>query len=298
MLKQPLVSVLMNCFNGEKYLREAIDSVIAQTYTNWELIFWDNQSTDFSASIVKSYSDARIKYSYAPTHTLLYEARNYALRNTNGELIAFLDVDDWWLPEKLERQVPLFLDPEVGFACANFWIDNQVKGMRRLAFNKPFISGRVLDSLLLNYTIGLLTLIVRKSALPSVMSPFDSRYHIIGDFDLVIRLSASWKLSCVHGPLATYRIHGDNESTKHRELSVAELECWQEKNSTDLIIGNSPNFSQIKTEIIYRHGINALISGKKVDAFTYLFKMRWSRLKVRLLIALLLPLSIIMKLKT
>ena len=52
---QPLVSVIMNCFNGEKYLREAIDSVIAQTYTNWEIIFWDNQSVDRSAEIFKSY---------------------------------------------------------------------------------------------------------------------------------------------------------------------------------------------------------------------------------------------------
>ena len=62
----PLMSILMNCFNGEKYLREAIDSVTEQTYTNWELIFWDNQSTDNSASIVKSYNDPRIKYYYAP----------------------------------------------------------------------------------------------------------------------------------------------------------------------------------------------------------------------------------------
>ena len=60
MTEQPLVSVIMNCFNGEKYLREAIDSVLAQTYQNWELIFWDNQSTDSSAEIVKSYDDPRI----------------------------------------------------------------------------------------------------------------------------------------------------------------------------------------------------------------------------------------------
>ena len=79
MTEQPLVSVIMNCFNGEKYLREAIDSVQAQTYENWELIFWDNQSTDVSAGIVKSFDDPRIYYFYAPKHTHLYEARNYAI---------------------------------------------------------------------------------------------------------------------------------------------------------------------------------------------------------------------------
>ena len=80
---QSLVSVIMNCFNGEKYLREAIDSVLAQTYQNWELIFWDNQSTDKSAEIVKSYEDPRIYYFYARHHTLLYEARNYAIEQSN-----------------------------------------------------------------------------------------------------------------------------------------------------------------------------------------------------------------------
>ena len=64
--EEPLVSILMNCFNGEKFLREAVDSVLAQTYQNWEVIFWDNQSTDKSAEIFKSYSDPRLKYFYAP----------------------------------------------------------------------------------------------------------------------------------------------------------------------------------------------------------------------------------------
>ena len=58
----PLVSVIINCFNGEEFLREAIDSVLAQTYTHWEIVFWDNQSTDATAEIVKSYTDSRIRY--------------------------------------------------------------------------------------------------------------------------------------------------------------------------------------------------------------------------------------------
>jgi glycosyltransferase involved in cell wall biosynthesis len=80
----PLVSVIMNCFNGEKYLREAIDSVIRQTFTNWEIVFWDNQSSDNSASIADSYQDDRIKYYYAAKHTLLYEARNHAYAKARG----------------------------------------------------------------------------------------------------------------------------------------------------------------------------------------------------------------------
>ena len=81
--EKSLVSVIINCFNGEKYLREALDSVIIQTYKNWEIIFWDNQSTDKSAEIFKSYKDNRLKYYRASSHAdILYEARNYALKKT------------------------------------------------------------------------------------------------------------------------------------------------------------------------------------------------------------------------
>ena len=65
MTDNPLISIIMNCYNGEKYLQEALDSVINQTYKNWEIIFWDNQSTDNSSFILKSYKDHRIKYFYS-----------------------------------------------------------------------------------------------------------------------------------------------------------------------------------------------------------------------------------------
>ena len=77
MTETPMVSVIMNCFDGETYLPEALDSVLAQTFEDWEIVFWDNQSTDRSAEIFKSYADPRFRYWYAPDHTLLYEARNY-----------------------------------------------------------------------------------------------------------------------------------------------------------------------------------------------------------------------------
>ena len=81
MKDKPLVSIIMNCFNGEKYLREAINSVLNQSYSNWELIFWDNLSKDKSAEIFKSFKDDRLKYYCSNTHTdILYKARNQALK--------------------------------------------------------------------------------------------------------------------------------------------------------------------------------------------------------------------------
>src|SRR4030067_1280023 len=102
--QQPLVSVIMNCYNSEKYLREAIDSVLAQTYQNWEIIFWDNQSTDKSAAIFKSYADPRFCYFLAPEHTTLGQARNLAVEQAHGAWVAFLDCGDILFPRKLAQQ--------------------------------------------------------------------------------------------------------------------------------------------------------------------------------------------------
>ena len=76
-----LVSVVVNCYNGEKYLNQCINSILNQTYKNIELIFWDNQSTDNSRNIINSFKDKRIKYFYAPTHEKLYSSRNFAIEN-------------------------------------------------------------------------------------------------------------------------------------------------------------------------------------------------------------------------
>lgn len=110
----------MNCYNGEKYLREALDSVLAQTYTNWELIFWDNRSTDQSAAICKSYGDSRMRYFYAEEHTELGAARILAFQEVRGDFVAVLDTDDISHPERLARQVA-FLKAHPDVALVGSW---------------------------------------------------------------------------------------------------------------------------------------------------------------------------------
>ena len=93
----PKVSIIMNCHNGEKYLKKSISSVINQTYKNWELIFWDNKSTDRSEKIFKDFKDKRLRYFKSKNYFKLYKARNKAIKKCRGKFIAFLDTDDWWL---------------------------------------------------------------------------------------------------------------------------------------------------------------------------------------------------------
>ena len=118
----PLVSIIVNCFNGEKYLSEAINSILSQTYNNWEVIFWDNKSTDRSSYIFKRYKDNRLRYYLSEKHSNLSQARVCAIEKSKGDLISFLDVDDYWDENFLKEQVSLFNDINVKFSCSNFFI--------------------------------------------------------------------------------------------------------------------------------------------------------------------------------
>ena len=93
---KPLVSIIMNCRNGEKYLKQSIKSILCQSFHNWELIFWDNKSIDNSKKILFTFKDKRIKYFYSNKNIKLYEARNKAIKKASGKYITFLDVDDFW----------------------------------------------------------------------------------------------------------------------------------------------------------------------------------------------------------
>ena len=101
----PKISVICNCYNGQDYLRYSIDSVLNQTYSNFELLFIDNCSTDNTRKIIKSYLDSRLKYFKTEINVNLGEARNFALKFITGEFFAFIDADDIWVKEKLEKQI-------------------------------------------------------------------------------------------------------------------------------------------------------------------------------------------------
>ena len=294
---QPLVSVIMNCYNGETFLKEAIDSVLAQTYQNWEIVFWDNQSTDRSAQIFKSYGDARLRYFYAPAHTRLYQARNYAIEKASGEFIAFLDVDDRWLPSKLEKQIVLFSDAEAGLVCGNYWIESERTRKRWKWLKRPAPTGWVLNDLLKSYFVGLPTLVVRRSALASLDHPCDPRYHVIGDFDLVVRLSIRWKLDCVQEPVALYRVHDSNESLKHRARHPDELESWVGKMREVEAVRSSPNFPCVQSLITYLRAMNQVLEADKKGAYRRFHDLPWGGLKLKLLAALVLPTAVVRRLK-
>ena len=284
-----LVSIIINCFNGEKYLKEALISVINQSYKNWEVIFWDNQSTDSSATIFKSYHDKRFKYYYATRHTRLYEARNEAIKRSSGEFIAFLDTDDFWEKDKLERQIPLFNDSKVGVVYGNIFIVNEKLNTKKVLLKRNKPKGFILNDLLKNYFTPLVTLVIRKSFLDNHQSVFDSTFHIIGDFDLMIRMSAKYKFDCVEKPIASYRVHEKNESLLNKTVQIKELKVWYKKMSNFPVVFNNKNFSNINNIINNLEVTNLIQENELEKARLQIKKMPFSLKKIKYLIALFLP---------
>lgn len=220
-----LVSVIINCYNGDKFLKKAVLSVLNQTYKNIELIFWDNVSTDNSACIIKSFKDKRIKYFKSRKFTNLYEARNLAIKKCEGKFVSFLDTDDWWAKEKIEKQINLFkTDNQIYLVYSNFYSYNEKKNKKFLFFKGLLPEGYITQSLLNNYVIGLPTILIKKSVF--LKEKFESNYNIIGDFDFIIRISKKFKIKCIQEPLAYYRIHNDNYSSRNLKNYIYEIKHW------------------------------------------------------------------------
>jgi glycosyltransferase involved in cell wall biosynthesis len=218
------VSILMNCYNGEKYLKEAIDSVIAQTYTDWELVFWDNQSTDASAKIVKSYNDPRIKYIYAPSHTLLGEARNLALQYCTNKYLAFLDTDDMWQMDKLEKQIELMNSNSDIALCYSGGTNIDENGRAMLTYIPKFRIDYMFGDLLGRYDIYMQSVLIRKKSLDSMVEPnFDSSLKFCPDFDLFLRMAACFKCISMSENLVKYRIVSNSLTSQTKEIHGVEM---------------------------------------------------------------------------
>lgn len=226
---KPLVSVIMNCRNSGKYLREAIDSVLAQTYTHWEIVFWDNQSTDDSSRIFKSYSDLRLRYFLAPEYTALGEARNLAIREAKGEFVAFLDCDDLWFPQKLEKQIPLFNKDSVGLVICDTVFFNSKKDIRQLYKKKKPPTGYVFRELLGAYFISMETPVIRRAVLDEMDHWFDTRFEVIEEYDFFVRLGYKWEVAYVDEVLAKWRVHGASWTWSKPELFPAETRLFLDK---------------------------------------------------------------------
>ncbi len=244
---QYLISIIMNCHNGEKYLKHSLNSVLNQSYHNWELIFYDNLSTDKSKSIIQKEikKDNRIKYYKSKFFLNLYEARNKAIAKSRGNYICFLDTDDYWDKNKLKIQLDYIKKFKCKILYSKYLILNQIKKKKYLNKKEKLSSGFLTQNFLNDYSLGILTVILNKSVFEKII--FNKKYNIIGDFDFFIRASLLYRIHAINKPLATYRYHAQNLSNRKIDLNFKELVYWLKKNQSKL---KKFNLNKLKWNIL------------------------------------------------
>jgi glycosyltransferase involved in cell wall biosynthesis len=218
----PKVSVIIPAYNASKFIREAIDSILNQTYKDYEIIVVDGRdgSTDNTREIVAEYGDA-VRYFHQENRGLA-DARNKGILNSKGQYLAFLDSDDLWFENKLALQVE-FLDThrDVGLVFSDSWFkaygdvaarDQRLFERRFFQIAKPY-RGDVLCQLFVVNFIPVLTVLVRKECLLQV-GLFKKEYDSAEDYDLWLRVARVFKVDYIDEPLATYRFRRDGLVTK------------------------------------------------------------------------------------
>ena len=217
MEKQPLVSVIMPCYNMERFISETIASVQRQTYSYWELLIVDDASTDKTAEIVKDIQnqDDRIKFVIKSDHSGIADTRNQCLNMAQGLYLAFLDSDDIWHPEKLERQLKFMIEQNIGFSYSSYdCIDETGKPLHKTVKAAGNLNYKAYTH---NTIIGCSTVMLDKTIVGEVVVP---SFRTSED-------TATWlnilKKGCIayaiDDPLTSYRIRQHSASSNKLKAS-------------------------------------------------------------------------------
>ncbi len=228
-MSRELVSVIIPVYNGEACVAQAIESVRAQSYDQWEMILVDDGSRDGSADICQNYAqdDGRIKYLHQENRGVA-GARNRGIANTSGPLVAFLDCDDAWLPDKLAKQVPLLADEAVGLVYTSLYLKTGDE-LADPTGKKSFCQGDCFFEILKYNFIPNSTVLTRRSLLEQA-GPFDERRELIGVEDKLmwLKIARQARVAAVPKPLMIYNYQGERVSTNQQAMLTGELLCLEE----------------------------------------------------------------------
>ena len=220
MKTKELVSVIINCRNSEKFLKDCIDSVINQSYKNLEIILIDNQSRDNTKSIIHSFKDERIKYFKTNDYISLGAARNFALGKSNGEFFAFIDSDDLWNRNKILNVISKFQEG-VGLVYSDVLYFNETKSFRLYSHRKIY-TGNCFKNLLYDYNLCMSSCVVSKRTLNEYNIKFDNKLKVCEDLDFFLKIAYVSKVDYIDEILTDYRIHDNNLSSRFLDLFYEE----------------------------------------------------------------------------
>lgn len=224
----PRVSIILPTYNRSKVLGRCIDSILAQTYENWELLVVDNNSSDASKALVASYCDPRIKFHTIQNSGIVARSRNLGLQLAVGAYIAFIDSDDWWEHSKLQTAV---IHMEQGMDLAHH--DLQLAYSRPRIWNRKTLGGRQLESnafadLLANGNGIANSSVVVRASVTRIVGPISEDPEMVGseDFDYWLRIAqVTSRIVYIDSVLGFYFIGSDNLSSYERKLMNLNALC-------------------------------------------------------------------------
>ena len=264
---RPLVSVVVPSYNGEKYLRNAVDSALGQTYDRLEVIVVDDGSAMPQAEVLSEIRDARLR-TVRQENAGVAAARNRGARLGQGGLIAFLDADDRWFPEKLEAQVPLFDAGVTVVFSDRYRFRNETRFDATYLQHLPVPEAKnFLPGLIRRNFVGLSTAVVSRTAFERV-GGFSEAPGIWEDWDLWLRLAETHVFRHVPRPLSEYRVHETNASGDVEVMvrrSLGTLERLLEEQPT-LLAGHGDDVRASKANLYHDLGYAKWRQGKSAEA--------------------------------
>jgi len=279
----PFVSINLCCYNGEQYLEEALQSVFSQTYKDWELVVINDGSTDSTEDIIKRHiSEGWPIVYHHQANAGIGAARTKALELSSGSIIAFIDQDDIWISDKLEKQIPLFDDPTVGLVFSDAILFNEEGKSNRLYSKRPYYTGYCFSYLLSDYFLSIQTVLIRRSVLDTQQEWFDPRFSMIEEADLFRRISYKSKLDMVNEPLAKWRVHSGSLTFSKPHLFLEETSLMLNKYRKIF-----PEFNQqfskkiqiLEREVNINYALSCLNSGNRYRARSCLSPYIFSSIK-------------------
>jgi glycosyltransferase involved in cell wall biosynthesis len=224
-----LVSVIIPVYNSEEYIAEAVESVLGQSYGNFEIVIIDDGSTDNTLSILEPYRVAPHFRIIRQANAGPSSARNQGIRYSQGKYCAFLDADDIMMPERLKLQVDAMEEQkDIGLVYTDLMTFNKEGIIHRTkkAFTNPY-SGNVLDKLLVENFITTSTVMVRKSCFDEVPL-FDESISHSEDYKMWLNIAERFKLGYVDLPLVKYRYHANSLSCDRVVIGKSSYRVVQE----------------------------------------------------------------------
>jgi len=288
-MSNPEVSVILATFNGEKkgFLEKSINSVLKQSYDDYELIIIDDGSTDNTKQLCQKFNNKKIKYYYHKNQGQTL-SKNFGFSICKGKYICLIDDDDIWMNDKLEKQVKYYnnnKDKNIGILTT--WMELIDINGNFIGYKKKIEEGNVYEKIFYDNMVNVSSVMIKKEAIDKV-GFFDPNLPLRQDWDLWIRISKYYEIHQLKEILVKYRIH-ENNISKNIDLTVKYSELLLKKNLNAAPL--SFNKKDILGNFYFEQSENFYANYRMKEFRTYLIKGIFNSVKrfhIRFLYKLLL----------